>query len=81
MTSKYNTPAELLQRACWAISELESARKSQVCEFAKDLRYLNGLRAKLITDSVMNEPELFDVQTVLSPELVVLLEAPLSKYA
>ena len=81
MTSKYNTPADILIRVRFATHQIEAARKSAVSVFDEDLRVLRDLDARLATSQTINEPELFKPEEVLSPEIQTLLEAPLSKYA
>ena len=74
------TPAEIVHRARVAVHQIEAARKQAVSVYDEDLRALKELDARLSTPSVLNEPEMFDVEQVLSPDLKQLIEAPLAKY-
>lgn len=74
------SPADILLRVRWATHTIEAARKQAVSRYDEDIRALRELDYKLATIQTINEPELFDPETVLSPELRQLLTAPLSKY-
>lgn len=74
------TPGELLLRVRFATHQIASARKQAVSQYDADLRRLSDLDILLTTPEAMKQPELFKAESVLTPELVELLEAPLAKY-
>ena len=75
-----NTAAGVLLRVRIATHLLESARKQAIATYNEDLRALRELDAKIATVQSANEPELFDAEKVLSPDLLSLINAPLAKY-
>ena len=75
------TPADILLRVRIATHMIEAARKQAVAVYDEDLRGLRELDAKLATAQTINQPELFDAHSVLSPEFRKVLEAPLAKYS
>ncbi len=74
------TAAQIVHRARVAVHQIEAARKQAVSVYDEDLRALKELDSRLSTPTVLNEPEMFDVEQVLSPDLRSLLDAPLAKY-
>ncbi len=80
MSTKYKTPADILLRVRFAAHQIEGARKQAIAVYDEDLRLLRDLDARIATAQTINEPELFDASTVLSPDVHQLLDAPLAKY-
>lgn len=81
MASKTNHETSLIvsrARSAWHL--IHAARKQAVSEYDADLRRLDELDKCLTTPEVMAQPELFDVRSVLTPEIENLLAAPLAKY-
>ena len=75
------TPADVLQRVVFAQNVIQASKKQSVADYDEDLRALRSLMLKLGTAEYIAQPELFDVETMLSPEVKRLLEAPLAKYS
>ncbi len=80
-TTKGTTAAEIVHRARVATHQIEAARKQAVSEYDEDLRMLKELDSRLSTPLALNEPEMFEVDKVISPEIKAILDAPLAKYA
>ena len=80
-TKGLSTPADILLRVRIATHMIEAARKQAVAVYDQDLRGLRELDVKLATVQTINQPELFDLNSVLSPEFQKLIEAPLAKYS
>lgn len=73
-------PADILLRVRIATHQIESARKQAVSVYDEDLRALKELDARLATIQSIAQPELFNSENVLTPELMQLIESPLAKY-
>lgn len=82
MSAKPNdtTAGELLLRVRFATHQITAARKQAVSQYDADLRRLSDLDMLLTTPENMSQPELFKPASVLTPELLELLDAPLAKY-
>lgn len=63
-----------------ASHQIAAARKQAVSQYDADLRKLSDLDMQLSTPEGISQPELFELEKVLTPEIQLLLEAPLSKY-
>ena len=81
MNTPYKTAAVILLRVRFATHQIEAARKQSIAVYDEDLRLLRDLDSRLATSQTINEPELFDAQTILSPDVQQILSAPLAKYA
>lgn len=75
------TAGELLLRVRFATHQITAARKQAVSQYDADLRRLADLDMILTTPEAMSQPELFKADSVLTPELSDLLDAPLAKYS
>ena len=64
-----------------ALAELTAARKQVISEYDADIRRIRELQAKLRDRHLHDQPEMFDLESVLTPELRSLLESPLARYA
>lgn len=71
---------DILLRVRSASHQISAARKQAVSQYDADLRRLADLDVLLTTPEAMSQPELFNPDTVLTPELQDLLAAPLAKY-
>ena len=80
-TTQYKTAADILLRVRFATHQIEAARKQSISVFDEDLRLLRDLDSRLATSQTINEPELFEPTTIMSPDVQELLAAPLAKYA
>jgi hypothetical protein len=78
---KYKSAADILLRVRFATHQIESARKQAMAVYDEDLRHLRDLDSRLATAQAINEPELFEMAEILSPEVEQLLAAPLAKYS
>lgn len=78
--NEIHSAGDLCLRVRIATHLIESARKQAVSVYDEDLRALKELDARLATVQSANEPELFRVDKVLTPDLRRLIEAPLAKY-
>lgn len=65
-------------RAGLAISEITRAKKERVSGYDERLRKLDDLTDVLLISQVSGQGELFEPKDILSPELEILLEAPLN---
>jgi hypothetical protein len=77
---KTKNPADILRRARFATHQIKAARKQAVSQYDADLRRLSDLDILLTTPEAMSQPELFRVESVLTPDLEELIERPLAKY-
>lgn len=82
MNDKPTKPSagEILLRVRYASHQIAAARKQAVSQYDADLRRLSDLDVLLTTPEAMSQPELFEPDAVLTPELNELLSAPLAKY-
>ena len=64
----------------WAFHTLTAAKKQAIAAYDEDLRALKNLDLKLSAQEKLQQPELFKIETVLSPEIRQILESPLAKY-
>lgn len=78
MTKPKITPAEINYRADCAFNAIASARKQAVFGYDVRLRKLVELKKQVTAPAVSDQPELFEPDAVLSPELSDILAAPLS---
>lgn len=78
---KPKTAADILLQVRFATHQIESMRKQSIAVFDEDLRLLRDLDSRIATSQTINEPELFEPGSVLSPEVENLLAAPLAKYS
>lgn len=70
-----DTPDAIYRRADSAIRTLESARKEACAEYNERIRKLRD--AKLALDFALTSgPELFDINTTISPEIARLIQDP-----
>jgi len=76
----YKTASEVLLRVRVATHQLSAARKQAIAAYDEDLRALKNLDLKLATVETLQQPELFDIDASLTPELIRLLDSPLAKY-
>lgn len=75
------TAGEILLRVRFATHQITAARKQAVSQYDADLRRLADLDMLLTTPEAMSQPELFKSDSILTPELQELLDAPLAKYS
>lgn len=80
MSQPTKSAGELLLRVRFATHQITAARKQAVSQYDADLRRLADLDMLLTTPEAMSQPELFKIDTVTTPDLMELLEAPLAKY-
>ncbi len=64
-----------------ALAELTAARKQALSEYDADIRRIRDLQSKLRDRHLHEQPELFSLDAVLTPELRDLLESPLARYS
>ena len=76
----YKTASDVLLRVRVATHQLSAARKQAIAAYDEDLRALKNLDLKLATVETLQQPELFDIDSSLTPELIRLLDSPLAKY-
>ena len=76
----YKTASDVLLRVRVATHQLSAARKQAIAAYDEDLRALKNLDLKLATVETLQQPELFDIDASLTPELIRLLDSPLAKY-
>jgi hypothetical protein len=76
----YKTASDVLLRVRIATHVLSAAKKQAVSAYDEDLRALKNLDLKLATVETLQQPEMFDVETTLTPELRRILESPLARY-
>lgn len=76
----YKNAERVIMRVQVATLQLLAARKQAIAAYDEDLRALKSLNLKLATVETMQQPELFDVDATLTPELIRLLDSPLAKY-
>jgi hypothetical protein len=76
----YKNAESVIMRVQVATLQLLAARKQAIAAYDEDLRALKSLNLKLATVETMQQPELFDVDATLTPELIRLLDSPLAKY-
>lgn len=81
MSNQTKSAADILLRVRFATHQIEAARKQAIAGYDEDLRMLRDLDARLATSQTINEPELFEPASILSPEVDAILTAPLAKYA
>ena len=76
----YKSASEILLRVRVATHQLAAARKQAIAAYDEDLRALKNLDLKLATVETLQQPEMFDIDASLTPEMTRLLESPLAKY-
>ena len=70
----YKTASDVLLRVRVATHQLSAARKQAIAAYDEDLRALKNLDLKLATVETLQQPELFDIDASLTPELIRLLQ-------
>lgn len=75
------TVGEISHRILTATNAIQASRKQAMAVYDEDLRALRDLTRQIGTFEMINQPELFKLGNILTPELQRLLEAPLSKYS
>lgn len=82
MPNEKKSPADnaglLLLKTRIATHQIEGARKQAVSAFDEKLRILRDLDARLAVLESVAQPELFEADNYLSPEVERLLAAPLA---
>lgn len=76
----YKTASDVLLRVRIATHVLSAAKKQAISAYDEDLRALKNLDLKLATVETLHQPDLFDLETTLTPELRRILESPLARY-
>jgi hypothetical protein len=79
--NKKLSPGEVHHLVRIATRQIEAAKKQAVSMYDEDIRMLRKIDLKLSTPMAVDQPELFSVDTVLTPEAQAIVEAPLAKYA
>lgn len=77
-TTQPATAADLLLRVRIATHLIEGARKQAVSVYDEKLRVLRDLDARLATLEAVAQPELFQADAYVNPEIQRLLDAPLA---
>lgn len=81
MTTKHKTtPGEIMLKARLATHQIIAARKQAVSQYDAALRQLIDLDRVLSTPESVAQPEMFDADTVLTPDLMDLIETPLKRF-
>lgn len=70
------TPEALISDAVLAIDQLEKQRRERCAEYNERIRKLRGAVTALLSRRVESEGELFDIGTVISPDIKALIQSP-----